>query len=68
MALETKHINLLRSCANFLRSRANTSLAKSVGWTSMMITYAIDLEKIAEELEKLNLPKTVIKLEDLFGE
>ena len=68
MALESKHINLLRSCANWLRTRGQTWYARKVSWDSMMLEYARDLDEIANELTLLNPPKTVIKLEDLFGE
>lgn len=66
MSLESKHINLLRSCAGFLRGRSNTVVARQMRWDHMFKSYAADLEEIADELAKMNLPKTVIKLEDLF--
>jgi hypothetical protein len=68
MSLESKHINLLRGCAGWLRGKSNTVVAKQCNWVHMLVGYAKDLEEIADELEKLNLPKTVVKLEDLFGE
>ena len=66
MPLETKHINLLRSCSMYLKTRGNTHHAKVVHWDHMMQEYSKDLEEIAQELEKLNLPETVVNLADLF--
>ena len=67
MSLESKHINLLRSCAGYLRGRSGTVIVKQMRWSDMFKAYAADLEEIADELSKLNLPKTVVKLEDLFN-
>lgn len=67
MNLESKHIIGLRSMARWLRTRGDTFMAKKLGWDHMMRDYAKDCEDIANELEKLNLPKTTITLDQLFG-
>jgi len=67
MALESKHIALLRSCSRWLKTRSSSPYFERVGLCTMMAVYAKDLDEIADELEKLNLPKTVVTLDDIFG-
>ena len=67
MTLESKHINLLNSAAQWLEIKGSCYMGVKLGWTDMMLMYAKELRLIAQELEKLNLPKTVVRLEDLFG-
>lgn len=67
MALESKHVTLLRSCARFLETRSKSPYFERVHLCALMADYAKDLSKIADELEKLNLPQTVITLDQLFG-
>lgn len=67
MALESKHINGLRSASRWLRSRSKTYKAVELGWGPMMDNYADSFDELIVELESLNLPKTVVNLDDLFA-
>jgi len=64
--LESKHVNALRGAEMWLRTRAKTYPAKNFNWSHIMESYADSLGEIAAELEKMNLPETVVNLEDLF--
>lgn len=67
MALESKHINGLRSASRWLRARSKTYKATELGWGPMMDSYADSFDELIVELEAIDLPETVVNLDDLFG-
>lgn len=65
-AIKRKHVNLLRSCALFLKSRANVKIIP-IGWGGLMTAYAKDLEELATILEQQGVDETPVSLDEIFG-
>lgn len=66
MALETKHINLLRSCSRWLRVRASSIAFAKLHCSSLMNDYATDLSALADILQSMEPRETKISLDQLF--